>query len=107
VAGPYETARSTLVLFLDTASFAEKPLMTYGRYNHSVAVVGHYVYVICGWHPSTHEFVRSVERYDTIVEKWATISSKFDKYGANTSSITGTARHILTFGGMDDERAYS
>ena len=53
VAGPYEVARSTLVLFLDTASFAEKPLMTYGRWLHSVAVVGHYVYVIGGSDPST------------------------------------------------------
>ena len=32
VAGPYEVGRSTLVLFLDTASVAEKPLMTYGRW---------------------------------------------------------------------------
>ena len=48
VADWYEVARSTLVLFLDTASFAEKPLMTYGRWLHSVAVVGHYVYVIGG-----------------------------------------------------------
>jgi hypothetical protein len=31
VAGRYKVGRSTLVLFLDTASFAEKPLMTYGR----------------------------------------------------------------------------
>ena len=99
VAGPYEVARSTLVLFLDTASFAEKPLMTYGRCGHSVAVVGHYVYVIGGW--ENYEPVRSVERYDTIVEKWATISSEFDSYAADTSSITCNARHILTFGGKD------
>jgi len=103
VAGPYEVARSTLVLFLDTASIAEKPLMTYGRYWHSVAVVGHYVYVIGGEDPSTGWPVRSVERYDTMVEKWATISSEFDSYARATSSITCNARHILTFGGEDDE----
>jgi len=102
VAGPYEVARSTLVLSLDTAYFAEKPLMTFGRVNHSVAVVGHYVYVIGGIDPDTDESVRSVERYDTIVEKWATINSEFDSYATLTSSITCNARHILTFGGCDD-----
>ena len=76
--------------------------MTYGRYGHSVAVVGHYVYVIGGMDPPTGKPVRSVERYDTIVEKWATISSEFDSYAIDTSSITCNARHILTFGGSDD-----
>jgi hypothetical protein len=107
VAGPYSVARSTLVLFLDTASFAEKPLMTYGRWGHSVAVVGHYVYVIGGSDPSTYKLVYSVERYDTIVEKWATISSEFDSYADCTSSITCNARHILTFGGIDAKVKYS
>ena len=66
---------------------------------HSVAVVGHYVYVIGVYFKG--ELVRSVERYDTIVEKWATIRSEFDEYAEGTSSITCNARHILTFGGAD------
>ena len=57
--------------------------------------------------PSTFKLVRSVERYDTIVEKWATISGEFDSYAVNTSSITCNARHILTFGGVNDEDEYS
>jgi len=76
----YEVDRSTLLLSLDSGTFAEKPLMTYGRVYHSVAVVCQFVYVIGGMDPWNDGPVTSMERYDTIAEKWATISEDFDQY---------------------------
>jgi hypothetical protein len=70
--------RSALIIFLDTATVAEKPQMSHGRYCHSVAVVANFAYVIAGMDPSTFEYVTSVERYDIIAERWATLPGNFD-----------------------------
>ena len=77
----YEVGRSALIISLDTATVAEKPQMRDARVHQSVAVVGHFAYVIGGVNPLTLQPVTRVERYDILAEKWATLPSKFDEFG--------------------------
>jgi len=93
--------RSALLVNLATNSVEEKPKMTQGRHWHSVAVVGNMTYVIAGRDPSTPQRVTSVERYDVISERWATLTAQFDQFATSTSSITFNSRYIMTFGGDD------
>ena len=76
----YEVERSALIISLDTATVAEKPQMRDARVHQSVAVVGHFAYVIGGVNPLTLQPVTRVERYDILAERWATLPSKFDEF---------------------------
>jgi hypothetical protein len=76
----YEVGRSALIISLDTATVTEKPQMRDARVHQSVAVVGHFAYVIGGVNPLTLQPVTRVERYDILAERWATLPSKFDEF---------------------------
>ena len=102
---PYNVQRSCLLLNIETAKISMKEPMRCARaFDHAVACVKNYLFVVGGWKNKCDEVVKDVERYDVVREQWVGVA-EWDEFGAGVALVVVGSRYLFGFGGvgMEDE----
>ena len=81
---------------LKTRVVTRKADLSVPRQAHGICAINNYVYCVCGI--SQEDAYDTVERYDTLTDKWETLEEKYPKKSFAMACIPIKKRYIYTFG---------